>query len=473
MGTAWALAVLVSLLSSNGDLIFVLTIGAAILSAACIVFKPKLTLIALPYFALLSPVAGYINFSDYRLLLSDLLFFLLGVQCAFFIFKRFNRSSESHVLWLVALAVLCVASTIIGIAFGMLVSLKPILYLLQLLIVYSYTTVFAREEADRSLLINAWLTAGFLGAILLIQGFREGRILAGFKYGFEQQFLTKDDYGFDVLFRATYYYTGFHYVLGIAIVILFLRLLVCKSNLMRLTTAGLLSVYVLALTLMMNKTAMFSVLITMSAMLFMSFYFRKKQVLKVFAVLLLGLAIFSGAIFGGALQFLGENQADLWIQRLTGGSPARVEVYVQAVTSWFTYPSQIVIGMGPDFLDGSGDPFIARAFKYSAYTGVTEGTVDSGWLSYLIEMGVVAFALLVGVYVKSVMSVFNYIRQVAVEKLSESQALPVLGSLIFVGLALFTQMLGYTKLTWFPFQILLLAFMYEPQTARLKTPSRS
>src|ERR1044072_1324005 len=126
----------------------------------------------------------------------------------------------------------------------------------------------------------------------------------------------------------------------------------------------------------------------------------------------------------------------------------------------------MILGTGPDFLDGSGEPGIVHLFTFSAITGLTEGTVDSGWLSYLIELGLIGFTLLVAAFARSIRSLIRHLRRVDDPAIQNTQAIYVLAGVLFVSVALCTQMLGYTKLTWFPFQLLIIGIMHAPQSVR-------
>src|SRR5215471_11605788 len=80
IAAAWSLPVGLTLLSITQQAVFVTAIGAAIISGLLMTVRPKATLIALPFFALLSPVAGFLDLLGVHVLLSDLLFVLLAIQ---------------------------------------------------------------------------------------------------------------------------------------------------------------------------------------------------------------------------------------------------------------------------------------------------------------------------------------------------------------------------------------------------------
>lgn len=466
IGALWSIPVGMSLLSITQQIVFASMIVAATISGAMILTKPKVALVALPFFTLLSPVVGFLDIFDARVLLSDLLFIFLGIQMALLIYKMRTRLRSSFSRLMGLAGILYLTSSIIGLSVGTLMSWKPIVYLLQLVVVYFYTATLATEEKDWAMVINAWLVAAFLGALLVIQAYMTGQPLVDFKSGLDPQAINFESLRY--LYRASYYYTGFHYVLGVAIVTLSLKVIVCTSNFTRLLILAVLLVFLTALVMMATRTAIFSVAIAIGAVLFLSSYVQKKRIFRVLLMFTI-LAIGSFLLFGGLVQYIGEYQADQWIVRFTGGSDERWAVFTQALTSWFSYPLQVLMGMGPDFLEGSGDTAMSAAFKLSTVTGTSQGTVDSGWISYLIELGIVSAAVLVALVVRSITALLKYLKQTSEANILDTQAVYVLGSLFFIVVALATQMLGYTKLTWLPFQLLIIGLMHAPASV----PARS
>lgn len=460
----WSMPVAMTLLSVTQQGIVASAIVAAVISGSVILFAPKAALVALPFFAFLSPVAGFLSVLGSPLLLSDLLFILLTIQCAvLFITNRMRIYVASFASLPILIASLFLLSSMVGVLSGTLNSWKPVLYLLQLTIVYLYTTTFANNEQTWSSVINAWLVATCLGALLLIHAYVMGNALSNFKYDLDTQ--ISDLQGIDSLFRADYYYTGFHFALGISIVISILKLLFSKSA--RMVVVMVLPVLCAALLLMLAKTALISVAVAIVGVLILLFYMGRIGALKAFtflgALAVVGYVLVSSALLGG----IGDIQADLWIHRLfsVGTLGIRLEVYVQALTNWMSFPIQFVTGFGPDFLDNSGDVNISQQFKVSSVTGEAEGTVDSGWISYLIELGIVGFAALVMLILKSLGAVLKYLERMNGAGEHDTVAMYVLGGVLFMVVALSTQMLGYSKVAWLPFQLLIIGLMHKRYVA--------
>ena len=94
--------------------------------------------------------------------------------------------------------------------------------------------------------------------------------------------------------------------------------------------------------------------------------------------------------------------------------------------------------------------------------GYYEGTVDSGYISYLIELGLINFILLLYLLFKSLKMSYKASIEGLINYDSKNNiSLYMYISMIFLCIALFTQMLGYTKTAWFPFQIILIGYFYK------------
>ena len=136
---------------------------------------------------------------------------------------------------------------------------------------------------------------------------------------------------------------------------------------------------------------------------------------------------------------------------------ARFIVYKIALLEFISNPIGLIFGMGPDFLES------VNSINYKTLvSGYSEGTVDSGLISYLIELGLINFSLLIYFIYRSVKISYRASLQTLVNNDTENNiSLYIFVSIIFLFFALSTQMLGYTKTSWFPFQLLLLGTLYQ------------
>jgi O-antigen ligase len=154
-----------------------------------------------------------------------------------------------------------------------------------------------------------------------------------------------------------------------------------------------------------------------------------------------------------------DTQIGLIINRIFSVSSLliRLEVYLQAIAVWSDSPWAILVGYGPDFLDNSGDALLSEPLKTSAITGYVEGTLDSAWLSYLVEFGLPGFLLLCALFFSCIV---RACRGLLCSKILDDSAYAVaslLGGLLFLAMAMSTQMLGYSKTSWLPLQLLVVA----------------
>lgn len=470
----WSLPVVLSLAGGSQGIIVGTAVVAAVVSCGAIILDSRTTLIALPFFALLSPVAGFFNFPGGRVLLSDALFIALAVQLSLLVLADKVRVTRSLAASLAAfIALLYAVSTLAGMLAGTLVSLKPLLYLAQLVIIGFYTGAFAKNRDSWALVVDSWIIATLLGALLLINAFIKGRSLSRFDLGAGEDVF--DLASLEYLFRADYYYTGFHFAVGASIVVLLFRLLLGGAQGRRILSAAALAVLLAAILMMLSKTAILSIGLTLLVVWGVLLPRLPRRTVGRAVMTIAAVAIASYvAVSDVFLASLGELQRSVWGASAIGTSSfaVRLSIYGSAFSAWLSHPIQILLGMGPDFLDRSGDPALALTFKTSSATRLAEGTVDSGWVSYLIELGILAFAALLAWVTLSVRSVYECVRRTHPSEIGDSVAVPVLAGLVFTVIALSTQMLGYTKVSWFPFQLLLIGLMHAARASPgIESPS--
>jgi uncharacterized membrane protein len=453
----WGLPVLLTLASAPAAAILAATALAALACATANVARPASIVVTLPFFALLSPVTGLLDLGAARLVFSDLLFALLAVQAGLMLVARPGRAQPRLPPGLTVLAMLFALGVITGSAVGYLVSAKPWLYLAQLAIVAWFTAAHATHHEDWLSVQRAWIVASVYGATVLLQAYGEGRSLDTLKDGDALPAVAPDD--LLSLFRATYYYTGFHYIMGLCVVWVGTRLFFPASRRHRLALLAALALLVPALVATVNKTAIaaVAVAVTLTGLaLFARFRREMAAAMAWFA------ALGAGALAVASWQYgqLAENtQIDLIVDRLFNASSLliRLEVYVQALTVWSASPWTVLLGYGADFLDSSGNPLFADPLKTSAMTGHVEGTLDSAWLSYLVEFGLPGMLLLAGLFASGLANALRGVRRSPRFDERAFAEASLFGGLVFLAIAMTTQMLGYSKTSWLPLQLVVVA----------------
>ena len=473
MALLWTVPVFMKLISINASIVSIVAVTITIYCFKIIIFRPFSVLITLPFLTLISPMLGYFNIIIGNILLSDLFFLLIVLQMIVLFIRKKNLINNFKISkFFLLLTVLFIFSLLFGLAMGAIIGFKPILYLLQLYVIYYYTIKYSTEDVQKQKIINAWIYASILGCFILFQAFISGQNLQSIIID-EKQFVD-DKSKLQNLFQATYYYAGFIYLVGIAALLSLIKFILIGGRIKKLLHFLVFLLFFITLILMNNKTVIFSFLFVLSiiqiSLIANGFINRKKFIINscmFFTIFVLVMV----PIF---LTFIDENQYKLMIDRFTSSSSlvARIEVYTTSFSQWLTNPIQIFIGMGPDFLDTSGVPEKAINFKKSLVTGIEEGTVDSGWISYLIELGILSFSILVLLFYKATKASYQRFKFQNKALLISPTGIYVYACLLFIIVTLSTQMLGYTKTSWFPFQLLLFGLMFSLDNKNLNIQNK-
>ena len=465
IGMIWSLPIVLTLLSRSEKEIMFSTLLAGIFCIGLALVRPAAVLLMIPFFALLAPVGGFYSIAGVRLILTDWLFLVLVPQILILLYMKkklqiFGKLRKHHAsMQLFPMLLLFIISSTTGLLFSMLDSGKPFIYVIQLFIIYLYFMIYVDSEKYISLIINSWIMAIFLGALVLIMSFLTGKILLNFAVEDSKQFIEKGTIGF---FQASYYYAGFHFVVGIAFVIIFFRIMLSKNNRFELLiNTMIIAVLGIALVLMFNKSAILAMIITVLMIYFYLFSRFKNELARQSLYIIIIIMVVVVALINYVGSYLFVN-VDLMMGGFTSGGSilTRFEVVQSALAAFVSYPIQIIIGMGPTFIE-SGNQLIASRFKVSSVTGGIEGTVDSGWVFYLIELGSVSVFLFLTLIVKSLKIIGGHIKSAGYLNICNSPPLWIFGGIMFTVIELFTQTLGYSKITWMPFQFMLMAFFYH------------
>lgn len=447
----WGIPVLLALLSVGGQAVQAAATAAGALSIGVALFRPVHGLAALPFLALLSPVAGYVGGGEAAFVLSDLLVLVLAAQLLVRVAVTIQRPRVALPSPQLVLLLLTGLGCTVGVVWGTLTTLKPLLYVVQLGVVYWYTVEHATTEAEWSLVVSSWLAAATLASLLVVRAYLSGVDLSAWAQS--SQPVITDRAQLTVLFRARHYYAGFHHVLGMSIVIACLKVVFAQEATARWWNGAMLLVMLACLLAMLNMTSVLSVVVSLVILLALLPPRPSRRALRYAAVALGALVVVAVAV-GGRLgaAVLGAAQFELFVGRAVSASTllVRLQVYRAAVAAWLSHPVQVLFGMGPDFLVNSGAPSLSAAFKTSVATGLVEGTVDSGWLSYLIELGVIPVVLVVWLGIKVLGTLVHALRK---SEGADAVVVYVCGGLLFFSVSTLTQVVGYGKVAWAALQL--------------------
>ena len=449
----WSVLVLLSILSFDIKIISSFTYVVFLISIFLTLIKPKNHLIVLPFFAFLSPIAGY---QSLNLLFSDFYFcFLLVHIICLLITKKIKLHTSQEFYILSTMFSLYVLSVILANLIGNLSSFKPLIYPIQFALIYILTVSFANSNKWCYIVLKSWILTVFLGCLLIINSYLNGIELIGFSNNLDQ--INVNDISY--FFRASFYYGGFGFSLGIVLLCLIIKQFFA-TKLSDKIIVLLLSLFCFSTLLMIfNKTVFVSILFALCIFIlkYYNFLSRKTKRNLLFLFVSLSVIISSSIIF-----IINKIENDQFfyllasIENLSSLS-ARFIIYKVALLEFISNPIGLIFGMGPDFLESAN----SLSFKASG-NGYYEGTVDSGLISYLIELGLINFCFLIYFIFKSIKKSYKDSIKILINNKSKSNIpLYIYISIIFLLIALSTQMLGYTKTSWLPFQLILIGTLYK------------
>lgn len=463
-GALWSILVGMTLLGVSQAIISVATQFASLLCFGIMIKYPSTTLIGLPFFALLAPVGGFLKLAGLSAVVTDWLMVGIGFYVAVFYRGRvgkaeagFTRGSIDKYLQLMILVYLI--SCLVGWGLGSLISLAPLYYLLVYFLIYYYYSRFSGTYANQQTVLDAWCLASVLGAAILLHAFWGGRVLVNFST--DDADITVDRFSIEYLFQATYYYAGFHFIIGMLSSGLMVRFIFSRESLrIKVLIILALMIFFTVMAVTINKTAIVAALMSfIVAYGMIAVRLGRINVLVVFLLplVLLYFIYFLSDQFGSILY----ESSDQYIFSVTSASSflVRLEVWTNALLELFRNPWFIPFGLGPNAIE-NGNQEISELFKISRATGGLEGALDSTWLTYLVEFGVFGFLLIIGIFYRCAVNLIYALRNMSEDQVVSPVFVMSFAGLVYLVFAFISQSLGYTKISWLPFQMLLIVSAY-------------
>lgn len=464
-GTLWCVPVLMTIFGVNQELITLVTLFISLLCLGLMIKSPSSVLIGLPFFALLAPAGGFFKLAGISAVITDWVMFCLGLSIVV-LYRRKTvgeaslRLGEALVNYLRALSFVYLVSFIVGLMFGSLISFAPLYYLFSYFVIYYYFDRFAMSHARQQMILDAWCFAAFLGSLILLDAYWEGKSLVSFATD-EYDYII-DRFQIEHLFQATYYYSGFHFVIGILSAGLLVRLVFSNEHAwIKAIIVGLLAAFFMVMTVSLNKTTIVSVIVSLSvAYSLVAIRTRRVNVFYMAAVVLaFGYFIyelseqFAGILFGSSDEYLLSLTS-------TGSLSVRFEVWINALSELYENPWFIPFGLGPNAIE-AGNQEIASAFKTSVVTRQVEGALDSTWLTYLVEFGIFGFVIIGAFFYHCLVRGVKSLEKLSAEQVTKPVLTMTLCGLFYLPVGFISQSLGYAKISWFAFIILLIASSYN------------
>ena len=455
LGIIWSIPVLGMLGSLSNDYVSMLTYIAGISTFILIIIRIQYSVYAIPFIVLLAPMGGYISILNIKLLLSDIVFILFFVQYFYLIqSKKIKFRYSAKIKYTTFLIFICFVSVSYGLVVRNLISPMPYILLLQIIIVYSLTRYYVDQGWKASYIFDSWTLATLLASIVLIISYYNGVDLQLFDKSNTRMLAGRESNSIATYFiRGRYYYVPFHFVLGVAILTIF-NFYHNRPYGVKLLYIISIIIFLISMIILQNKTLIVALIASLIIYhLFITtrkYYSREKRYfISIFTFIL---TIAPIVVLYRFVNSMFSNQVQLWYIRLSGISSLKERLfnYSEALSQWLDYPIALIIGMGPDFLNSSGNPDITGGFKKSGEK-LTVGTVDSGWVSFFIEIGFLGGVILIIIFMNQIIK-FIRLKINQPGDININQLINI--STIFFAISLLTQMIGYTKLVWLPVQVM-------------------
>jgi hypothetical protein len=153
VGLLWTIPVVMKLISMPDSLMISTSIVISLYCFINIWIIPYSALIALPFLTLLSPMIGFLNFPFGKALLSDIFLVILMFQLVVLLLRKIDLLTQfTFNRTLLIISCLFIISLFFGFLTGVISGLKPLLYFIQLFVIYFYTTTYAKSEIAKQMI---------------------------------------------------------------------------------------------------------------------------------------------------------------------------------------------------------------------------------------------------------------------------------------------------------------------------------
>jgi hypothetical protein len=311
--------------------------------------------------------------------------------------------------------------------------IKSLINWAALVVVFLMTSFHARSSSYAEAYLKSLVIISVFTSLIIVRAYANGLPLATFLYGEEVRPVLENAQFF---FRGSFWYTNVSIILGSGFMAAMIHWFYAKTKAAFTLVAAATIITLLAIIVTFNKTAMLA--ISCSAMVLLIVNIRKVSAKS------LMLAILSTAsIFGGLLFVLPSIVKQPEYLRMTTGSfLIRLTVYESAFNVLLRNPWRLLVGYGPDATIRMVNDIVDSAKRGSA--GL-EGAIDSAYVTYLFEYGIVFLTLLV-------MYLINMLRRLLhdTRKPSFNSFVPtaLFAIQVFICVAALTQVIGTSKVAW-------------------------
>lgn len=312
---------------------------------------------------------------------------------------------------------------------------KSILSWVMIITAFSLTRVTIIRAQDISLFLSIIIISAFYCSLISISSFINGINLSDFIDPYLNKKSTWDQNEYSYFLRATFFYANIAYVVGPAVVISFIKILKHNKLIVKFIYSIVLLFLLLMLFLMNEKTGLGSIIAT----LLIIFVYDKSY--KGFRVR--GRTVFPIVIlFGTFLIYFYTSSISNYSIGISSFYQ-RLCVFKSTLAVLINNPINLMFGFGPDSSNLLNNNLIQLA-KSSCH-GAIEGAIDSGYLTYLFEYGILFF---IG-FLSFIIIILSKAYKLLKLSLPLREVLTqYVGILLYISIAATTDVIGTSKVTW-------------------------
>jgi hypothetical protein len=290
------------------------------------------------------------------------------------------------------------------------------------------------------------MVAGGFVSIIIARGFASGMSLSHFMEDYVDIYVDKEN--LEYLFRASFYYTNILYVLGAAAIASVVAIFTTNKIIYKLISIVILLALLAALFIMFAKTGIIALLVSM-VMLVVALFIadtipnKHRRIMRCVYIL-------TAALSAGFLYYYITNMSEGYVFD-TGSFNLRLSVYESTLNVLSQNPERLLFGFGPDsstLLSGE----IIESAKTSRST--IEGAIDSAYMTFLFEYGVIFVILFVIYCIHTIVRLFKNLKR---NHEYQSVHITLLVVFTYVLVASISQVIGTSKVAWIVIQMFALS----------------
>ncbi|MFL5482615.1 MAG: hypothetical protein ACJ8AK_10545 [Gemmatimonadaceae bacterium] len=378
-------------------------LSAVIVLAGISIRRPITAISLLPATALLGPIATISLPGSLLIHLGDIYLAALAlsfvVREGWFFPVRLGRDA-----WLLGLLMVFVAVSWLF-SLDMIAALPTVVGIAEFILLYLVTQYAVHDSADVDAVVKAWLAAATLSSVLVIVSYLQGDVLILGASSEARAHAASMRTSESLLFRASFFVTSFIFPLASTIAICAAKLMFeARPTPPRRVLVLALIVNLAALVAMANATAAAGAALGIGLLVvFLPFMRSARRRYLVGAAGTLA-AVF--ALIAIVVAVLPPAQTALLLGRTsdTGSLEARMYVWRNVFAYLLDSPHTLYLGLGPDVSIRLANSTLMRSLFLGG--GLQQGAVDSGYLYLVLDYGLLAFAAVMLIGLRSLSASF-------------------------------------------------------------------